>query len=46
MPTIDRGTDAMSGHTDAQLAELLEVVYACERTERTNARIDSAVRYS
>jgi hypothetical protein len=47
----ERYTSAMSGSVAmapvllAQYAELLETVWACERTWRTEDRIDLAIRY-
>lgn len=41
----DSGSDPASYPLDAQLAELIEVVWACEVAARREDRIDAAIRY-
>ena len=41
----DRGSEPSSYRLDAQLAELIEVVWACEVAARREDRIDAAIRY-
>lgn len=41
----NRGSDSLAGRLDAQLSELLEVVWACEVAARREDRIDAAVKY-
>ena len=43
--TRDRGSEPANCRLDAQLAELIEVVWACEVAARREDRIDAAIRY-
>lgn len=39
-------TQASAGHLDAQLAELMEQVWACETQWKVDDHIDAAIKYS
>jgi len=41
----DQGSESVCPPLDAQLAELTEVVWACEVTARWEDRIDAAIKY-
>lgn len=41
----DRGTEPAVMPLDSQLAELIEVVWACEVAARREDRIDAAIKY-
>lgn len=42
---LDRGSELACSPLDAQLAELIEVVWACEVAARREHRIDAAIKY-
>jgi hypothetical protein len=41
----DLGSEFAAGRLDAQLAELIEVVWACEAAAKRDDRIDAAIKY-
>ncbi len=43
--TADHGTQPAGRPLDDQLAELIEVVWACEVAARREDRIDAAIKY-